>query len=168
MLRRGRGNVLPFHGKSSLWSQEHASSYLRGVSHPAGSEGSVETGEHPPKRSVPCVNGGANGNPLQYSCLENLMDRGAWQATVYRVTKSQTRLSTHDASWSQVLPTRPCLWHNSPTLVEQSMFGCSVTLLNLALHLQLVSSPTGQGLLCRVLSHLVLVVNCPQMFIIFL
>ena len=34
--------------------------------------------------------GGGHGNPLQYSCLENPMDRGAWQATVQRVTKSQT------------------------------------------------------------------------------
>ena len=34
----------------------------------------------------------AGGNPLQYSCLENPMDRGAWQAAVYKVTKSQTRL----------------------------------------------------------------------------
>ena len=33
-----------------------------------------------------------NGNPLQYSCLENPMDRGAWWATVHRVTKSGTRL----------------------------------------------------------------------------
>ena len=32
-------------------------------------------------------------NPLQYSCLENPMDRGAWRATVHRVPKSQTRLS---------------------------------------------------------------------------
>ena len=32
-------------------------------------------------------------NPLQYSCLENSMDRGAWQATVHGVTNSQTRLS---------------------------------------------------------------------------
>ena len=31
-----------------------------------------------------------NGNPLQYSCLENPMDRGAWWATVHRVTKSRT------------------------------------------------------------------------------
>ena len=41
--------------------------------------------------------GGGHGNPLQYSCLENLMDRGGWQATVHRVTKSRTqrkRLST--------------------------------------------------------------------------
>ena len=38
------------------------------------------------------------GNPLQYSCLENPMDRGAWRATVHRVAKSLTqlkRLSTH-------------------------------------------------------------------------
>ena len=39
--------------------------------------------------------GKGNGNPLQYSCLENSMDRGAWQATVHGVTKNQTRLSTH-------------------------------------------------------------------------
>ena len=31
-----------------------------------------------------------DGNPLQYSCLENPMDRGAWQATVHGVAKSQT------------------------------------------------------------------------------
>ena len=33
---------------------------------------------------------GGNGNPLQYSFLENPMDRGAWQAAVHSVTKSQT------------------------------------------------------------------------------
>ena len=37
--------------------------------------------------------GEGNGNPLQYSCLENPMDGGAWWATVHRVEKSQTRLS---------------------------------------------------------------------------
>ena len=37
--------------------------------------------------------GERNGNPLQYSCLENSMDRGAWQAIAHGVTKSQTRLS---------------------------------------------------------------------------
>ena len=41
--------------------------------------------------------GEGNGNPLQYSCLENPMDRGAWRATVHGVAKSQTRLSDwHD------------------------------------------------------------------------
>ena len=43
--------------------------------------------------------GEGHGNPLQYSCLENPMDRGAWWAMVHRVVKSQTqlnRLSTHN------------------------------------------------------------------------
>ena len=42
--------------------------------------------------------GGEHGNPLQYSCLENPMDREAWWAVVHRVAKSQTQLkqfSTH-------------------------------------------------------------------------
>ena len=41
---------------------------------------------------------GGHGNPLQYSCLENPIDRGAWQATKRRVTKSQIqwkKLGTH-------------------------------------------------------------------------
>ena len=37
--------------------------------------------------------GGGHGNSLQYSCLENPMDRGAWWATVHGVTRSRTRLS---------------------------------------------------------------------------
>ena len=42
--------------------------------------------------------GGGHGNPLQCSCLENPMDRGAWLATIHRVTQNQTwlkQLSTH-------------------------------------------------------------------------
>ena len=39
--------------------------------------------------------GGENGNPLQYSCLENPMDRGVWWVTVHEVAKSQTQLSEH-------------------------------------------------------------------------
>ena len=39
--------------------------------------------------------GGGNGNPLQYSCLENSLDRRAWRATVHGVAKSWKRLSTH-------------------------------------------------------------------------
>ena len=38
--------------------------------------------------------GGGNGKPLQYSCLENPIDRGAWRATVHRVTRSQTTEAT--------------------------------------------------------------------------
>ena len=36
--------------------------------------------------------GGGHGNPLQYSCLENPMDRGAWQARVHRLTENQMLL----------------------------------------------------------------------------
>ena len=38
--------------------------------------------------------GGGDSNPLQYSCLENSMDRGAWQATVHSVAESDTILAT--------------------------------------------------------------------------
>ena len=46
--------------------------------------------------SIPGLGGSpgeGNGNPLQYSCLENPKDKGAWQATVHGVAKNQTRLS---------------------------------------------------------------------------
>ena len=36
---------------------------------------------------------GGQGNPLQYSCLENSVDRGAWQAIVHRIAKSQTQVN---------------------------------------------------------------------------
>ena len=39
------------------------------------------------------ASGEGNGNPLQYSCLENSMDKGAWQSTVHGVERSYTRLS---------------------------------------------------------------------------
>ena len=39
--------------------------------------------------------GVGNGNSLRYSCLENFMDRGAWQVTVHGATKSQMQLSTY-------------------------------------------------------------------------
>ena len=44
--------------------------------------------------------GGENGNPLQYSCLENAMDRGAWRVTVHGVAKSWIQLSdwAHEAA----------------------------------------------------------------------
>ena len=46
--------------------------------------------------------GEGNGNPLQYSCLENPMDRGAWWATVHGVAKSQTRLSNFTRSLGRI------------------------------------------------------------------
>ena len=43
-----------------------------------------------------------NGNALPYSCLENSMDRGAWQAIVHGIVKSQARLSEHTHTHTQV------------------------------------------------------------------
>ena len=60
------------------------------VKHPSASAGDArDAGSIPESRRSP---GGGHGNPLQYSCLENPMDRGAWRATVHGVAKSQTRL----------------------------------------------------------------------------
>ena len=44
--------------------------------------------------------GGGYSNPLQHSCLENLMDRGAWRATVHGVAKSWTQLSNEHTQCS--------------------------------------------------------------------
>ena len=69
---------------------------LRSLGFPGGSESKASACNAGDPGSIPGSArspGEVNGNPLQYSHLENPMDRGAWQATVHRVTKSQTRLS---------------------------------------------------------------------------
>ena len=58
---------------------------------PADAGGARDAGSIPGSRRA---HGGGNGNPLQYSCLGNPTDRGAWWAAVHGVAKSQTRLST--------------------------------------------------------------------------
>ena len=58
---------------------------------------SANTGDAGDVGSIPGLGrspGGGNGNPLQYSCLGNPMDRGAWSITVHGVSKSGTQLST--------------------------------------------------------------------------
>ena len=63
---------------------------------PDGSDGKESVCNAGHLGSVPGLGrslGEGNGNPLQSSCLGNLMDRGAWQATAHEVTKSQARLS---------------------------------------------------------------------------
>ena len=62
-----------------------------------GKESACNAGDIGDARLIPGLGrapGEGNGNPLQYSCLENPMDRRAWQATVQRVAKSPTRLAT--------------------------------------------------------------------------
>ena len=76
---------------------------------PGGSDGKAtaynagDLGSIPGSGSSP---GDANGSPLQYSCLENLMDRGVWWATVHKVAQSQTWLkwlNTHTYTHTQVV-----------------------------------------------------------------
>ena len=66
---------------------------------PNGNESDSQAGDARDAGSIPGSGrspGGGNGNPFHYFCLENPMDRGAWQATVPEVAKSRTRLS-----WAQ-------------------------------------------------------------------
>ena len=66
------------------------------VGFPGGSDGKASACNAGDPGSIPRLGrspGEGNGNPLQYSCLENAMERRAWQATVYGVAKSWTRLS---------------------------------------------------------------------------
>ena len=63
------------------------------VMHPPANEGDTrDTDSIPGLGRCP---GGGNGNPLQYSCLTNPMDGGAWRSAVHRVAKSRPRLSAH-------------------------------------------------------------------------
>ena len=82
---------------------------------PANAEDVRDVGSTPGSGRSP---GGGRGNRLQYSCLENPMDRGAWRATVHGVTKSWKllkRLSMQaqscDGNQGCLTPKSPLLWH---------------------------------------------------------
>ena len=79
--------IINLHGGISVHNPCRAAVSCLTVS--AGDTG--DTGLIPGSGRCPVV---GNGSPLQYSCLENPMDRGAWQATVHGVAKNQTQLST--------------------------------------------------------------------------
>ena len=59
------------------------------------------------------VLGEGSGNPLQCCCLENPMDRGAWQATVHRVAKDWTRLKLSDVTATDIDDLRRCGYQGS-------------------------------------------------------
>ena len=72
---------------------EQASQVMLVVKNPPANEGDArDTGSILGSERSP---GEGNGNPLQYSCLDNPIDRGTWWAKVHGVVKSQTQLSTH-------------------------------------------------------------------------
>ena len=103
---------------SLTWLTESSRKYIPppDVGFPAGSGSKVSACSEGDLGSIPGLGrspGEGNGNPLQYSCLENPMDRGAWWATVPGVTESPTRLS--DFTFTFSLPdvaqgTRVFLW----------------------------------------------------------
>ena len=81
-----------------IW--HHRGLFLNGIkskfNFPGGSEIKASAWNAGDTGSIPGLGrspGEGNGNPLQYSCLENSMEGGAWWATVHGVIKSQTRLS---------------------------------------------------------------------------
>ena len=82
-----------------------------GEDFPGGSDSKASAYSAGDLGSIP---GEGNGNPLQYSCLENPMDRGAWWATVNGVTKSRTRLSNF--TFTHILGLAPCLLYNVTNL----------------------------------------------------
>ena len=74
---------------------------------------------------------GGHGNQPQYSCLENPMDRGAWPATVHRVSKGPTWLTEHDGKQNQVadgflvmVPSFPSLFHPLPPVFFHPLQVC--------------------------------------------
>ena len=79
----------PFpHNRNRIRENTWASRAAREVKKPAANAGDVrEAGSLPVSERSP---GGGDGNPLQYSCLENPMEREAWHTTTHWVAKSQT------------------------------------------------------------------------------
>ena len=92
LMEVNRNEIRQFFRFLSVLSTEHGT----WVGFPGGSEVEASACNAGDLGSIPGSgrsSGDGNGHPLQYSCLENPMDRGAWQATVHGVAKSRTRLS---------------------------------------------------------------------------
>ena len=99
-------NMVHFLVNSSLISQSFVISF-RVIGFPGSLDGKASAYNVGDPGSIPGSGrslGEGNGNPLQYSCLENPMDRGAWWATVHGVAKSRTRLSKFSSLQSYYMP----------------------------------------------------------------
>ena len=86
---------------------------------PANAGDTIDSGLIPGSGRSPRV---GNGNPLQFSCLENSLDRGAWLATVHGVTKSQTRLSD---------------WIHTHTQIHIHMYICIYTHIHIRIYINI-------------------------------
>ena len=76
-----------FDSKYNVWASQ-VTPMIKNL--PANARDTRDTGSIPEMGRSPGV---GNGNPFQYSCLENSMDKGTWWATVHGAAKSQTQLS---------------------------------------------------------------------------
>ena len=87
------------------------------MSFPGGSDGKVSACNAEDLGSIPGLGrppGEGNGNPLQYSCLENPMDGGVWWATVHGVAKSRTQLSDFTFTFKEFICQKPQLCLTCP------------------------------------------------------
>ena len=114
--------------------------YLIHLTFPSGSESACNTGD---LGSIPGSGrspGEGNGYPLPYSCLENSMDRAAWQATVHGLPESWIQLSDQDFHFHFKLPNRlaqptlfrtlPLAYHLTQSLFYDKVLNTSYNLLN--------------------------------------
>ena len=101
---------------------------------PSGSEGKEPACNVGYPRSIPGLGRSpreGNGNPLQYSCLKNPMDSGAWQATIHGVTKSRTWMNNftfiiiHPGRWKECWIIS---WETLVLISGQIIFDCTTSL----------------------------------------
>ena len=108
--------------------------------------------------------GGGNGNPFQYSCLENPMDRGAWQAEVHGVAKSWTWLSDWALAWyisiGSVLKDRACLPCKTTNTWAQGPFCSSVYLITYLPSLLSIDMHRLRSVLAKKTSYFLTYVAC--------
>ena len=109
------GDYVGYLGGPSTTSRPRKLSSLGSLCFPGGSESKESTCNAGDLGLIPWSGrslGEGNGTPLQYSCLENPMDRGAWWATVHGVTENQTRpsLMLSPGSYSALKLTLVSFW----------------------------------------------------------
>ena len=80
--------------------------------------------------------GSGNGNPLQYSCLENHMDRGAWRVTVHGVTESDT--TKHEQALIQFMRAKQSL-HNLMTSLKPPLLNSNGSFITVSVEIKLTT-----------------------------